>query len=139
MSVDTTNVTGETRFASLKPSLVLKVNVGDSSPIGEVSNGSNHYHFVCALIDQSRAQRADRHTRQPTAAPSSLLLEAAWTWTSKSSSGGTGYSDADQGRARVNLRGVAKSVMNLIPARRHNADLSPGMQTAYQSLSRTLA
>lgn len=90
MGVDTTNVTGETGFASLKPSLVMKVNVGDASPIGEVSNGSNHYHFVCALIDQSRAQRADRHTRQPTAAPSSLFLEAAWTWTSKSSSGGTG-------------------------------------------------
>ena len=90
MGNDTINVTGEIGFASLKPSLVMKVNVGDASPIGEVSNGLSHYHFVCALIDQSRAQWADRYTRQLIAALLSLFLEAAWTWTSKSSSGGTG-------------------------------------------------
>lgn len=91
MGDDTTNVTGETGFASLKPSLVMKVNVGDASPIGEVSNGSNHYHFATnsGTIKSIPGSGLDLDFQ--------IVFGGDWL-----------YFDADKGRARVNLRGVAK-------------------------------
>ncbi|KAI4107316.1 MAG: hypothetical protein L6R37_001676 [Teloschistes peruensis] len=122
MGDKTANVTGETGFPSLKPSLVIKVNVGDANPIGEVSNGSNHYHFAAnsGTIKSIPGSGLDLDFQ--------IVFGGDWL-----------YFDADKGRARVNVRGIAKSVVRLMPAERDNTDLSPGTQRVCRSLSRTLA
>ncbi|KAI4253169.1 MAG: hypothetical protein LQ352_003853 [Teloschistes flavicans] len=122
MGNDTINVTGETGFVSLKPSLVMKINVGETSPIGEVSNGSN-------LI-----QITVKGGTIKSVSGSGLDLDFETVF-----GGDWLYFDADKGRARLNVQGVAKSVVSLMPAGRRKADLSPGTQRVCQSLSCTLA
>ncbi|KAL8776107.1 MAG: hypothetical protein Q9203_002632 [Teloschistes exilis] len=91
MGDDTANVTGETGFPSLKPSLVMKVNVGEANPIGEVSNGSNLLHIAAnsGTIKSIPGSGLDLDFQ--------IVFGGDWL-----------YFDADKGRARLNVRGVAK-------------------------------